>query len=135
MPMMDSRFSTRAASSALPGVSRVNASRADVVFTQAPSSPSSRSARTRCSVRWVVLSAGLAAAMALTGCGDSKLKKQIVRGCEAQGAPASVCGCVADKILAQYSEDELKAMFIQEDRQKLGRYFDDLIRAARTCSS
>ena len=127
--MTDSLTSIRATSSALPALSHVNASRADVVFAQAPSSPSSRSAWSR-----MVLTAGLAAAMALTGCGDSKLKKQIVRGCEAQGAPASVCGCVADKILAQYSEDELKAMFIQEDRQKLGRYFDDLIRAARTCS-
>ena len=45
-----------------------------------------------------------------------------------------MCECVYDKLMDSYTEEEIKALQ-QSNREQVTRFFDDMIRATRQCSS
>lgn len=51
--------------------------------------------------------------VALTGCGDSKIKElrsQFTKGCQSGGTSKAICSCAFDKIEQKYSRNDLAAV-------------------------
>ena len=71
-------------------------------------------------------------AMAFTGCA-SKTEREIVNGCKASGADASVCKCIYKKLEKKYGEDGLRDRIYNVDQSESFQH--DAMQATFQCAN